>query len=137
MKEGQEQTPALKLFQNARKNGSLKRLDEDMEIDLKKEEPIKNRFGETAARIFVTRYPQNLNPEDGEGLLTKGMRYIRGSSQPRKQEKVLMLLGLTGSGKTTFVDALINFIFNTRYEFRLKLIRITKDEIDNIVQSVI
>ena len=57
MKEGQEQTPALKLFQNARKNGSLKRLDEDMEIDLKKEEPIKNRFGETAARIFVNRYP--------------------------------------------------------------------------------
>ena len=57
VKEGQEQTPALKLFQNARKNGSLKRLDEDMEIDLKKEEPIKNRFGETAARIFVNRYP--------------------------------------------------------------------------------
>ena len=75
----------------------VKRRDKDLEIDLKKEEPIKNRFGETAARIFVTRYPQNLNPEDGEGLLTKGMRYIRGSSQPRKQEKVLMLLGLRGS----------------------------------------
>ena len=41
-----------------------------------------------------------------------------------------MLLGLTGSGKTTFVDALVNCIFDTRYadERRLKLIRMTRDE---------
>ena len=26
-----------------------------------------------------------------------------------------MLLGFTGSGKTTFVDAMVNYVFDTRY----------------------
>eukprot|EP01084_Bolivina_argentea_P116798 207461_1 len=39
--------------------------------------------------------------------------------------KVIMVVGQTGAGKTTFVNSLVNYIYNVQFEdkFRLKLIR--------------
>ena len=41
-----------------------------------------------------------------------------------------MLVGLTESGKSTFIDGLLNYVFDTRFEdtHRLRLVNLTKDE---------
>ena len=41
-----------------------------------------------------------------------------------KNEKVVMILGATGSGKTTLINSLINYVFGVEYEdnFRFKLV---------------
>ena len=50
---------------------------------------------------------------------------------PPKQNKVLMLVGATGAGKSTLINGMINFIFGVKWEndFRFKLIH------DEISQS--
>ena len=47
-----------------------------------------------------------------------------------KSEKTILIVGVTGAGKSTLIDAIANFIFNVRYEdeHRLKLIDLTKEE---------
>ena len=48
-----------------------------------------------------------------------------------KLEKTILIVGVTGAGKSTLIDAIANFIFNVRYEdgHRLKLIDLTKGQI--------
>ena len=53
---------------------------------------FKNRRGGVAARMFETNYPQSL-----QSALRTGSK------------KTVMFLGMTGTGKTTFIDALTNF----------------------------
>jgi flagellar biosynthesis GTPase FlhF len=46
------------------------------------------------------------------------------------KEKSFLLVGVTGAGKSTFIDALANFYFNVRFEdkHRFKMINLTKAE---------
>ncbi|KAI6660803.1 hypothetical protein LOD99_10200 [Oopsacas minuta] len=46
-----------------------------------------------------------------------------------KNEKVIMILGATGSGKTTLINSMINYLFGVKYtdEFRFKLVTETED----------
>jgi len=123
-------TPSFELFKNATEHDNRKRFEEKINIKLRKEDDLKNRQGGNAARFFVTQYPKHLKSEGDESWINKGSKMIFGDKPRKQEEKVLMLLGLTGSGKTTFVDALVNYVFDTRYadEFRLKLIRMTREE---------
>ena len=43
---------------------------------------------------------------------------------PPKQEKVILVIGATGAGKTTFINSLVNYVFDIKYsdKFRFKLI---------------
>ena len=140
-------SPAAFLFQDAKNNGSIKRFQTDIHMRLKQQDNIKNRHGGIAARVFETKYPKGLrmtdcNAEDDDDFSTvesnsyfsKGLNYVGlGSSNMKKSsriEKTVMLLGLTGSGKTTLIDSLINYMFDVRYEdaHRLRLVQMTKDE---------
>ena len=51
-----------------------------------------------------------------------------------KLEKTILIVGVTGAGKSTLIDAIANFIFNVRYEdgHRLKLIDLTKEEKEKV-----
>ena len=46
------------------------------------------------------------------------------------REKTIMVIGATGSGKTTLVDGMINYITDVSWEdeFRFSLIDLTDDE---------
>ena len=54
----------------------------------------------------------------------KVRRFEIGSEDPSTSEKVIMVLGMTGSGKTTHINALANFFFGTEWTdgYRLRLI---------------
>lgn len=47
-----------------------------------------------------------------------------GQSQPQRPEKVLMIIGATGAGKSTLINGVVNYIFGVKWEDpeRLKLI---------------
>jgi len=47
-----------------------------------------------------------------------------------KKTKTILVVGMTGSGKSTLIDALMNFVYDVRYEddVRLKLIALTDSE---------
>lgn len=54
------------------------------------------------------------------------------------EEKTLLLLGATGTGKSTFVDALINYIADVSYydNHRFALISKTTEEKDRVDKQV-
>lgn len=58
---------------------------------------------------------------------------LESSSQSKSQRKVLLLVGATGSGKTTLINAMVNHIMRVEYHdhFRLKLI----DDPEDISQT--
>ena len=107
------------------------RFKRDIDIPLKKDEDIKNRLGGIAARVFHSMYPSGVDPNE-PSFLRKAADWATGGikDQGSRIKKTVMLLGLTGSGKTTFIDAFINYIFDVRFEDpnRLRLIQLTKDE---------
>jgi len=129
-------SPASIIFQDAKNKGSIKRFQTDIDMRLKQQDDIKNRQGGIAARVFETRYPKSLQDDDdfNNSYISKGLNLVGlGSSNAKKTsriEKTVMLLGLTGSGKTTFIDSLINYMFDVRYEdaHRLRMVQMTKDE---------
>lgn len=49
-----------------------------------------------------------------------------------KDEKTLLILGATGTGKSTFIDALFNYLagVSSRDDFRFSIIDKNKDEIN-------
>ena len=61
-----------------------------------------------------------MEKKDREKVITK---YVIGECEKSLNEKVLMLVGETGSGKTTLINGIANFVFGVRLEdsFRFKL----------------
>ena len=53
-----------------------------------------------------------------------------GTYHSSKDTKTLLLVGMTGTGKSTLLDALINYIHDVRYEdeVRLRLVSLTEEE---------
>ena len=70
--------------------------------------------------------------EDHRNLIRK---FDIGESNMYAPEKVIMMVGATGSGKTTLINGLFNYIFDVKWEdnFRLKLI---EDNVLNQAGSV-
>ena len=55
---------------------------------------------------------------------TNFQKKVFGSPNKQYQEKVILIVGATGSGKTTLINAIVNHLFSVRYNdpFRYKLI---------------
>ena len=70
--------------------------------------------------------------EDQRNLIRK---FDIGESNMHASEKVIMMVGATGSGKTTLINGLINYIFGIKWEdgFKLKLI---EEKVSNQAKSI-
>ena len=79
----------------------------ELEIKVTEEKPLQNQKGDQVARILSVPGRSNQKPT-----------------------KTILTVGMTGSGKSTLIDALINYAYDVRYEdyTRLKLISLTSDE---------
>jgi hypothetical protein len=74
-------------------------------------------------KLSIYEMPKTREIEDQNKKLYKYS--IGQSSQARTQEKVLMVVGETGAGKTTLINGMINYILGVQWEddFRFKLIK--------------
>ena len=79
---------------------------------LKKSEPLKE---------YVPIDVQDPTYEDKSNRIRK---YDIGESNMSATEKVILMVGATGSGKSTLINAMFNYIFGVKWEdnFRLKLV---------------
>ena len=79
-----------------------------LRIPLKSEKEIKNDDDTLAVRVLST------DP----------------NSHNKKDTKTLLIVGMTGTGKSTLLDGLVNFIHDVRYEdeVRLRLVSLTQEE---------
>ncbi|CAG0901308.1 unnamed protein product [Darwinula stevensoni] len=70
---------------------------------------------------FIRELPKKKVMEDGKYQLAK---YEVGDGTGSGGGKVLMVVGATGTGKSTLIDGIVNYAFNVEYEddFRFKLI---------------
>lgn len=52
------------------------------------------------------------------------------AAHPPRQEKVILIVGATGAGKTTLINAMVNYMFNVKWEdsLRFKVIRESGDD---------
>eukprot|EP01084_Bolivina_argentea_P116797 207459_1 len=95
----------------------LKVTDDDSKIEKKEEkEKIEDRI----------IYDPGFHQIKCQRLLYKGVDRSKYTKLISTQiNKVIMVVGQTGAGKTTFVNSLVNYIYNVQFEdkFRLKLIR--------------
>ncbi|OCT73740.1 hypothetical protein XELAEV_18032704mg [Xenopus laevis] len=80
---------------------------------------------EPAAKSDPTKYELKLLRLHSEG---KYKRQQFGIENPHKANKVMMMVGETGSGKTTLINTLINFILGVKWEdkYRYRLINENK-----------
>lgn len=124
-------SPGLLLIA-ALKEKSHSRFQRDFNIPLKREEEIENRSKGIAARMFSTKYPPGADPGAPSGFTGAVRSWITPEQKGARFNKTIMLLGLTGAGKTTFIDAFINYVFDIRFEDknRLRLVSLTKEERD-------
>ena len=62
---------------------------------------------------------------------------FQGSSTHLK-EKTMMMIGATGSGKSTLIDGMVNHLLGVKWEddFRFKIIDLTTDEEEKIGRQV-
>ena len=122
-------SPGLLLI-NALKEKGTSRFQRDFNIPLRREEEIQNRSKGIAARMFSTKYPPGVDPDEPSGFTGAVKSWIAPAQKAARFNKTIMLLGLTGAGKTTFIDAFINFVFDIRFEDenRLRLVSLTKEE---------
>lgn len=58
---------------------------------------------------------------------------LKQPTSSKQRERVIMLVGATGSGKTTMINGLANYVLgvNFKNDFRVKLIRETAQELEN------
>lgn len=56
--------------------------------------------------------------------------HITGEYKQTEIEKTIMLVGATGSGKSTLVDGIVNYVMGVSFEdpFRFSLIQLEKEE---------
>lgn len=56
--------------------------------------------------------------------------HITGEFKQTEIEKTIMLVGATGSGKSTLVDGIVNYVMGVSFEdpFRFSLIQLEKEE---------
>ena len=80
-----------------------------------------------AGSIPVYKLPVKKVHKDKEGMFIKYDVALGQGMPNRPKDKVLMLVGPTGSGKTTIINGLMNYILRVQYgdEFRYKLIHDT------------
>ena len=83
---------------------------------------------EESKNIKIYKLPNDKTVEEGVY-----MSQIFTSKMERtavKEEKVVMLLGYTGVGKTTIINRMINYIFGVSYTdaFRFQLIKTSKSQ---------
>lgn len=64
--------------------------------------------------------------------------HITGEFKKTDSEKTIMLVGATGSGKSTLVDGIVNYVMGVSFDdpYRFTLIQLEKDEsnVENQVQ---
>lgn len=78
-----------------------------------------NPVAGSTPRIYMLH--AKLVNDNKEDLIRK---YELGTPEHNSQEKVILLVGKTGAGKTTLINSLINYVFGVKWkdEFRFKLI---------------
>lgn len=63
--------------------------------------------------------------------------FSTGNQEKKVDEKTIMLVGATGSGKSTLVDGIVNYVLGVRFNdpFRFKLVQLEEEEqkVDNQV----
>ena len=139
-----ERTEAL-----ARHEEQQRKLDEE---DFKRKFPaMKSKAGDDNSKTAWRRYEEEVVDRVGEAKPYSEVRiYLRSETQIRHEDKSLaarvlatdgefnnsiptktiLVVGMTGAGKSTLVDALVNYIHDVRYEdeVRLRLVELTKEE---------
>lgn len=63
--------------------------------------------------------------------------FSTGNQEKKVDEKTIMLVGATGSGKSTLVDGIVNYVLGVRFNdpFRFTLVQLEEEEkkVDNQV----
>ena len=82
-------------------------------------QPIKSES--SSLSMYKIRMEQNMY--DNRRLLAK-MSFGKSNNVQKSSDKVLMVVGATGAGKTTLINGMINYIFGVKWEdnFRFKLV---------------
>ena len=91
-----------------------------------------------AGSIPVYQLPVKKVHEDKEDMLIKYDVALGQGMPNRPKDKVLMLVGPTGSGKTTIINGLVNYILRVQYggEFRYKLIHDTGPQVKSVTSHI-
>ena len=88
--------------------------------------------------IPIHLIPKNVVHEDEKNMLVKyDIKFGLERTQCPK-DKVLMLVGATGSGKTTIINGLVNYILRVEYgdEFRYKLIHDSGPQVKSVTTHI-
>nr|XP_060639379.1 uncharacterized protein LOC132779726 [Anolis sagrei ordinatus] len=102
---------------------------EEVEVSTSLDEVEKDRLVQKylpKSRLLVEGQPSiyALPLEVASDDSTSCLTYCLGEENPRVSNKVIMVMGATGSGKTTLINGMINYILGVQWEdkFRFKLI---------------
>ncbi|XP_066967854.1 uncharacterized protein [Macrobrachium rosenbergii] len=100
--------------------------------EIKREELLKSLLCGQSEKVQdgdILIYKPNLKPIASNDIYNL-RKFEFGKEKDAIQEKVIMLVGSTGSGKTTYINGLINYIFAVDWDdsFRFKLITEPKSQ---------
>ncbi|XP_067326545.1 uncharacterized protein [Anolis sagrei] len=110
-------------------NGDQGVPSEEVEVSTSLHEEEKDRLVQKylpKSRLVVEGQPSTyvLPLKETSADSTSHLTYYLGEENPRVPNKVIMIMGATGSGKTTLINGMINYIMGIQWEdeFRFKLI---------------
>ena len=96
-----------------------------LEKDIRAVEEIKNRSEKIGKHHGLDLYAVPLTKTTKSGAKIDRFVFGKVGHSRRREHKTILLMGVTGSGKTTLINAMINYVFNIQSDdpFRFQLIQ--------------